>query len=1192
MSVLSLDNVTADELDRAGEANLVTHMTWVQQRTPGMRVYENDDLTLIDSGLPTDTFNFICRARLSNDSLRERITEAIAHFNTVRRPFSWWVGPRDQPVDLGRSLLEAGLKAAESEVAMAADLDTLNPTDLAPHGLQIERVATAEHIRNFARWAARWLVIALLAALPGEPARSQTPAGRIAGRVVDPSGAVVPGARVEAVQRETSRSLVVRSGHDGEYRFAVLAASEYEITASAPGFHGRPVRVRLEVGRRLRVDLELVLQSEQTAVEVREPLIQLEPENAALGSVIGRETIADLPLNKREFLQLASLSAGSFPAAQGSELSRQNNSGLHVNGAREASNNFLLDGVDNNDLYINRLVVSPPLESVREFHLHASNYQAEYGRSGGAQINVVSQSGTNRFHGSVYEYLRNEALDARNFFDQPGEPKPAFRRHQFGASLGGPLRRERAFFFAGFEGTRIRDGVTKTARVPTVAERSGDFSASAAAVLDPFTGSPFPGNRIPPERIDPIGASLASRWPAPNRGGSAQNLVSSPLGDALVNQAYVRVDHYLSAKDALYVRYNFSHGRSLEPFNDGNTNVPGFGSFVLNRGQNLAVSETHVFNPGMVWEARFGFNRLRREVRHQNAGHDIAAELGIPGLSADPRFTGFPAVNVAGFDNLSDNIALPILREDETFHVLHNFTWVKGRHTWKWGAEYRHFSDAGIQGFFGRGQFNFLGAFTQNPLADLLLGFPTFTIQTVIDNPFRQSASSWSGFLQDDWKLSPRLTLNLGLRYEWNQPAVDAEDRFTTFDFAQRKLVRAGEDGLPRAGFESDANNFAPRVGLSWSPRAANDLVFRGGYGVFYDTTILEANSGLYFNSPFFELRLFFPSEQRLLTLADPFSAGAGFSPPPTTFAMQPDFRTSYLQHWNVVLEKALPYGLVFRAGYVGSKGTKLLRQRDINQPPPGPGPVFTRQPIPGFANVIVFESAASSVFHSGQFSLERRFSSGLDFSAAYTVSKSIDDNSAFLATDGEQSFPQNSHDMRAERGLSIFDRRHRTVLRASYALPTPASRLVRGWRFHLIGVIQSGAPFTPQLSFDNSNTGNTGAVAGADRPDVTGDPRQGRATPERFFNTAAFATPPPQQFGNAGRNILTGPGLATLDVAVVRKFSLGESAELEFRAEAFNLANHPNFDLPRRISDQPGFGSITSAESARQIQFGLRLSF
>ena len=441
----------------------------------------------------------------------------------------------------------------------------------------------------------------------------QSPAGSIQGVVSDPSGAPAE-ATVTARLIETGRVFEATTDVEGLYRLPVLPVGRYEITASAAGFAGVPRRVRLEVGRRLGVDLELALEEVRTSLEVEDSTPLLDAGGVIGDPVINRERLRALPLNQREFLQLALLAGGAHPAAPGSELERQNDSGLHLNGAREASNNFLLDGVDNNDLYINRLVVSPPLDSVREFRLHATTYQAEFGRSGGGQVNVVSRGGTNQLHGSFYEYLRNDAMDARNFFDPAGQPIPKFQRNQFGASIGGPIRTDRVFFFGGYEGTRIRDAVTRTARVPTPQELAGDFSALGRPIIDPFTQAPFPDNRIPAARLDPAAAALAESWPAPNRPDPVQNLVTTPVGDGLVNQLYGRVDFYATDKDALYARYNLSHDRSLAPFGDGNTNVPGFGGFALNRGQNLAVAETHVFGPNAVWEARFGFNRLRREI--------------------------------------------------------------------------------------------------------------------------------------------------------------------------------------------------------------------------------------------------------------------------------------------------------------------------------------------------------------------------------------------------------------------------------------------------------------------------------------------------------------------------------------------------------------------------------------------------
>ena len=1023
---------------------------------------------------------------------------------------------------------------------------------------------------------------------------AQGPSGRVGGRVFDPSGRPLSGEPVGLEETSTGLRIEARSDENGRYAFPLVPPGTYEIAADGDRWVSARQTLQVEVGRTLEVDLQAVPRREldQTVrIEVSDATPMVDPD-ASIGFSVNRERLARLPLNRREFLPLALLAGGALPAAPGSELERQGAGGLAVNGARETSNNFLLDGIDNNDLYNNRVVVSPPLDSVREFRLHAVNYSAEFGRSAGAQVNVVSRSGANRLHASAYEYLRNDAIDARNYFDPAA--KPQFNRNQFGVSVGGPIAPNRAFFFGGYEDTRVRDADTRTARVPTAAELAGDFSASLQPVIDPFTQQPFSGNRIPAERLSPIAQSLAQAWPAPNRADPAQNLVSTPVGDALANQVYGRVDLVPSDADRLYARYNFSHDDTFSPFNEGGSAVPGFGSTVLNRANHFALAHNRAFGPGVVWESRFGVNRLRREVLHQNVGNDVAGALGIPGLDALPSvtefaaFSGFPAIDIPGYDSIGDDSALPIVRFNTTYHVLTSLTARGGAHTVKTGVEYRHIRINGIQGLFGRGQFNFLGALTTHPLSDFLLGLPTYTIQTTVDNPFRQRTSSWNAYVQDDWRLAPRLTLNLGLRYEWNRPAVDARDRFQVFDFADQTLAPAGTTDLGRAGYRGDANNFAPRIGLSWNP---GRYVVRAAYGVFYDVNTLEANSGLYFNPPYFDLRLFFPSETQLLTFENPFPTGAGFTPLASVNAIQPDFRTGYGQHWNFGVERELPGRLVARAAYAASKGTKLLRRRDLNQPVSGPGEVDARRPIAGFANVVQFESGSSSSYHSGVVSLERRFASGPTFSTAYTWSKSIDNVSSFLASTGDQAFPQNSHDFDAERALSNFDARHRLVVTASLESPFQ-NPLARNWELHAIASWMSGRPLTPALSVDNSNTGNSGSIFGEDRPNLVGDPHAGPSTPERFFNPGAFATPPEFEFGNVGRNTLTGPSIGTVDVAVVRGFEIGERARFDVRAEGFNLTNRPNFDLPRRFADQPTFGRITSAGAARQLQLGLRITY
>ena len=944
---------------------------------------------------------------------------------------------------------------------------------------------------------------------------AQDVSGNVSGTVLGPSGARIE-AKVRAVHAETGKSYATPA-KDGRFRFPALPPGTYDLQPAAENLAAPAARVRVRVGTSVRLALRMELETVRFQVEVTESTPVIEAGTAAIGTVIERNEMRNLPLNQRVFLPLTLLAGGTHSSAPGSELSTQNDSGFHVAGGREASNNFLLDGIDNNDLYINRIVVSPPLDTVREFRLHASGYKAEFGRNAGAQVNVVTRAGTLDWHGSAYHYLRNDALDARNFFDPADRPAPPYRRNQFGTALGGSLD-SRTFLFGGLEGTRIRDAVTRTAAVPPPAFLAGDFSTAPTAIIDPFAAAPFPDNRIPLDRQSTAGGALAGYWPEPNRSDRIQNFVSAPVGNSLVNQMAGRLDRDVGQQGRFFARYNLSHARTFDPFSD--SDIPGFGSFTLDRGQQLATSYSHAFDSSTLLEARAGFNRLQREVRHQNAGRDIAAEVGIPGLSKDPRFIGFPSVNVSGFASLADDAALPILRRSSTLHAAAHLTRAGNRHRWKWGAEHRRVSIDGTQGLFGRGQFNFLGAISQHPVSDLLLGYPTFSIRTKVDNDFRQRAGFWNAYAQDDWTVSDQLTLSLGLRYEYNAPAYDADDRFALFDLEAARLVQPESSALGRAGYAADRNNFAPRAGIAWNP--SESLVLRAAYGVYFDSNVLEANSGMYFNPPYFDLQLFFPSASTLPSLGNPFP-GEGFAPPASVNALQPDFRAAYTQRWNAGFERALPGGIVARASYVGAKGSKLLRRRNLNQPAPGEGPVDSRRPTPGFANIVLFESGASSTYHSAVLAVERRFSGSVGFRAAYTLAKSIDDVSAFLGSAGDQSFPQDSHDFRAERGLSNFDQRQRLAVSLQYA--TPHSHwLARGWRTYAIATFGSGRPLTPQLSEDNSNTGNTGGIFGSDRPHLVGHPIADSPQPEAFFVASAFSLPAPRTFGNAGRNILPAP--------------------------------------------------------------------
>ncbi len=611
---------------------------------------------------------------------------------------------------------------------------------------------------------------------------------------------------------------------------------------------------------------------------------------------------------------------------------------------------------------------------------------------------------------------------------------------------------------------------------------------------------------------------------------------------------------------------------------------------VTNTGHNAMIQYQRTMSSNIVNSLRLGFNRAFRRVLPQNAGINVGALWGVNWLNVAPRDFGYPAITVAGYSSIGDGSQLPIERNTTSYQISDGLSLVLGSHHVKLGGEVRHIRLNGFLDYFARGSLTFSGAITGSGIKDLLLGYPTFGIQATFDNPETLRTTAYNAYVQDDWKLVPTVTLNLGLRYEYNTPPVDPFNRMSAFDPATRALVQVGTGGVSRSGIRPDRNNLAPRVGLAWKPLP--NLVVRGGYGIYYDSGMLVVNSSLYFNPPYFNVRAFFPTRTSLLTLDDPFPTRGGITPPASPNTLSPDLTTAYLQHWNFGVERQLGSATVVSLVYGGTKGTHLIRSRDLNQAAPGPADVDSRRPVPGYGGILFIESGANSTYHSLQASMDRRLSRRFSLLASYTVSKSIDDTSAFLASNAEKNFPQNSQNIRAERGLSSFDMRHR--LTAAYVYLVPG----RSWwnrNFELRGIttVQSGQPFTPYLRFDNSNTGNIGGAFGLDRPDLLKNPRLSNPTPERWFDTSAFAVPAPYHFGSAGRNVLIGPGLVNWDVALARRFTLREGVSLLLDAEVFNLFNHAQFDLPQAYADEPTtFGRIFSAKAPRQIQFALRLSF
>ncbi len=1030
-------------------------------------------------------------------------------------------------------------------------------------------------------------------------AAAQTYRGLIRGRVTDGASAPIPGVTLKVIQSETNETRTTTNNAAGEFVFSMLPPGPYRLEVEQTGYKKYIHQLELRVNQELRLDVALELGPLTEEIIITAPRATLKKDTVALGTVIENRQITSLPLDGRNFLELSLLLPGAVPAAPGSAGSVRGDFAFNINGAREDANNFLLDGVYNVDPKLNTFGVKPPVDAVYEFEILSGSYDASFGRNAGAQVNIVIKSGTNRLHGTAYEFFRNGALDARNFFAPADEPAPKYQRNQFGFSLGGPVIKDRLFFFADYEGTRVGEGITRVTNIPTLAERRGDFSQSPLPLS-------FPGKIIPPQLLHPVGVKIAALYPAPNRTVPFQNFVSSPTLRDRNDHFDVRVDQALGKATDLAFRYSLGDRDLFEPFSGPSfAAVPGFGTQIPRRGQNAMVSVTRILSSALINDARLAYNRVAAGSLHENMGRSLNREVGLPELSNNPRDFGLSFITVTGFSPLGDEFNNPQHSVTNVFQFLDTATYARGGHLLKVGFDFRASQQNGFRDVQARGFLNFTGLITGNPLADLLLGLPTITGSARLDNHQHLRTKSYNLFVNDSYRIAPRLTLSAGLRYEYNTPPVDAEDRANIYDPATRSLVRVGTSGIPRGGYEPDRNNFAPRLGLAWSLGRSENRVLRASYGIFYDQSALAPGEALYFNFPFFDFNLNFPLPQLPLTLSNPFPNNPFLALPKSALAIQRELRTPYLQHWNLNVQQQLGKNRVLEVGYVASKGTHLLTARDINQPRPSPQSPNPR-PVPQFDDITMLESRAKSSYHSLQVRFQQRLDFGLSALVSYTYAKSLDDASHFFSSAGDPNFPQDSFNLRAEKGRSNFDLRQRLSISYSYDLPIGGGhRLLgnHGWLSHLLAnwqsygliTLQTGRPFTVALlpEFDNSNTGRANLGFGAnDRPNLVGNPKLSRRTPEKWFETSAFTIPPFGSFGNGGRNIVDGPGFQKINFSLLKNIPLKEEMKLQFRAEFFNLFNHPNFDLPDNFVGSPTFGAIRSAQSPRRIQFGLKLVF
>ncbi|MEX2263863.1 MAG: carboxypeptidase regulatory-like domain-containing protein [Bryobacteraceae bacterium] len=1056
--------------------------------------------------------------------------------------------------------------------------------------------------------------------LPGNlPA--QTVTGTILGIVSDASGGAVPQARVSISNERTGQVRELLTDPQGAYLANFLPAGTYTVAVEKPEFRKAAFTgVLLQVDQQVRLNLtvEVGAVTQEVTVVGAAPLLQT--ENASMGDVVDTKKVLTLPLNGRDFLQLAQLSPGVTTGGVGGE-------GLAVNGGRGDYNGYLMDGVTNFNRFSGGVVIRPNVDAVQEFKVQTATYSAEFGFAGNGQINLITKTGTNQFHGTAYEFLRNSTLDARNFFAPPG-PKIPFKRNQFGGTVGGPVRKNKTFFFSDYEGLRIRQAATIRSLIPTAELKSGNFEGERP-IFDPLTYSPqsqtvqqFPNNRIPAERISKVAAGLNSYYPEPNVADPRLNHINTAGRSTTDNGFGVRFDHQLLSNNQLFARYGLTN---TESFNPGA--LPVLGTFNAGRAQLLSINDTHLVTSSIINELRLGFNRNRNSLTTPRTGtEDIANQLGVGGASTDPLDFGFPGISIQpNYASVSDPTnPFPTFRWENVYMLGNTLSVIRGTHALKFGAQVHRMEMNGVQNSHGRGTFDFDGRFTRNPqnaantgheFADYLLGYASRTQRQVGSTRVDMRSTYAGAFFQDDWKVTPRLTLNLGVRYEVNTPLADKYGRNSNVDWVygvdRAAIVQAGDIGpvsgnkYNTATYEQDSNNWAPRVGFAYRPFGQTSTVVRGGYGIFYALARGQLFSFNAQNPPRIVNETFtaqFPNPE--LTFANGFLLGA-LQPAAILSArgIQRDRRDAYIQQWDFTGQRQLSGDLMLEAAYVGTKGTKLARSGLPNIPRPGPGPIQPRRPIQGFSTLFVREARMSSIYHALQLKADKRFRGGLTFLTAYTFGKSIDDGSASFGGGGNSSDnAQDPENIRAERGRSAHDARQRFVASYIYELPFGKGKpfaggasgaldaIIGGWQLAGITTFQTGLSNTVRTQTDVCNCDRAG---GRMRGDATGIPwKLDDPTPERFFNTGAFRVPAQYTFGNAGRGNIDNPGTNNFDISIQKVFRILEGHTLQFRAELFNTFNHPLFNDPDINVDRANFGRITSARAARQVQFGLRYEF
>jgi len=1086
----------------------------------------------------------------------------------------------------------------------------------------------------------RWLSIARTVLITGalivSVADAQTSGGVFRGEVRDPSSAIVPQAKVVIRSNDNGTQVITESNGDGLYVTPTMIPGSYTLSATKPGFETELFGpVTLEVNQIVRVDFALNIGAASDSVQVEASGAQLlSTESAEVSQVIVSKQVSEIPLNGRSWQQLIDLSAGVNPGAPGESGSPNP---VNINGQRTKANLYLVDGVSTtssiqgrgNDFNI-------PLDAVREFSVQAGSYSAEYGDVAGGVINLQSKSGTNNWHGSLFEFFRNDMLDASNFFsNQTGQPKNALRYNQFGGSVGGPIRHNKTFFFADYQGTVTHSAQPMVTSVPLSDERSGNFSAlrgpgGLVPIYDPFSQSlartPFSNNIIPASKLDPAAVNITALLPQPNQFGAGgnplpfNNYAVTRMDTSDLQSFDIRVDHQISERNSLFARESFQNTAAFTPSIFGlplGGSILGAGATSA-RNQNAGIGYTSTISPTLLNEVRLGLNRQTTALTQEDYGQNLSQGFGIPGVNVSPQTSGLSSMVVAGLFNVGGSLLTPLSLASTQWNFTDKITWVKGRQIIRLGFDYQH--EMGSTGYlvYGRGLYTFLNLSTSsaagppggNAFASFLVGAPYQILRDEFPPGLVGLISYRAGFFaQDDIKVTPKLTINVGARYDIMPYPREMHDRLSNFDTATGTMLIAGQDTSERL-VNTDYKDIAPRVGLAYSP--TDKTVVRAGYGIgFIDpygaAGALNSNE---FNVPYYYLGNIteFPFTAPTYTLSSVLPKLVMPSPNAPTGnqrSIVPTDGNQYSQTWSFTVQRALNPSLMFEVAYVGTSGNRLLTASNINAALPGATNPVLRQPYgPALGEIRELSNSAHSIYHGLQSKIEKRFSGGLYFLGSYTWSKSIDDQSNGTDTViASGQYPQDPLNTSLDRGLSSFDRPQVFAGSVVWEIPfgrAPTERsharellnaALGGWQLSGIFSAESGTPFSVLMSCADINAqGNncrpnriaSGALP-SDQPSINA-----------WFDTAAFAIPSTHQYGSAGRDILRAPGVDDVDLALSKSFPWGsvEARRLQIRGEFFNTLNHTNLGVPVNSIDSPAFGTITSAAPGREIQLGARLEF